>query len=210
MANFQLGTDQKVSYSVSGLDSKLAPAALPLGDTISVVSADLASATIVPDATPAAGMLASGFIFGASKLQANLLLTASALKADGTLDTSVAVATVLIDVVAGVGTGGAATSLSFVLGTAVPQNGNPGNPPVINSFSPASGPIGSNVTVSGLNFGAIQGVSSVTVGGAKAQVSAWSDTSITFAIPVASAIPADFIVTVNGMTSKAASFLVTA
>lgn len=84
MANTQLGDSQKIPYSyfLNDKDSNLVP--LAAGQTVSVVSSDTASATVVPDATPAAGSTASGFILGGAKLQAGVTVTFSALDVDGT------------------------------------------------------------------------------------------------------------------------------
>jgi len=112
MPNFQLGDTEKVAYALTALDADSNPATLAPGDTVSVVSSDVASATVVPDPTPVAGSLASGFIVGGSKL-GTITITASANKADGTLDLSV---TDAIDIV-----GGKASSLSLGLGAPVAQ-----------------------------------------------------------------------------------------
>ena len=113
MANFQLGDTEKAPYALTALDADSNPATLAAGDVVTVVSSDVASATVVPDATPAAGSLASGFILGGKKLQVGVTITASANKADGTLDLTVVD---LIDIV-----GGVATSLSLGLGAPVAQ-----------------------------------------------------------------------------------------
>ena len=207
MANFQLGDNQKVSYQVMGLDSNSAPASkLPAGDLLAVVSSDLASMTVVPDATPVAGSLGSGFIFGGSKLQTGVILTASANKADGSDDTAVAHAVQLFDIISGPGSGGIAASLNFVFGTPVLQA--PGAP-LISGFSPASGAIGDSVTVNGSNFGASQGKSTLTIGGITPVISSWSDTNIVFIVPAGTAVPATLILTVGGLTATATPFVVT-
>jgi len=108
--NFQLGDNEKVPYVMTALDANSAGVKLADGDVISVTSADPDIASVVPDATPAAGSLASGFIVGGKKL-GTVAISAAASKADGTLDTSVIDQ---IDVV-----GGAATSLSLSLGKPV-------------------------------------------------------------------------------------------
>ena len=55
--------------------------------------------------------------------------------------------------------------------------------PAITGFTPTSGPDGTVVTVSGSNFGASQGVGYVQLNGVTASPTAWSDSSITFAVP---------------------------
>ncbi|MHB1050397.1 MAG: IPT/TIG domain-containing protein [Bacteroidota bacterium] len=55
--------------------------------------------------------------------------------------------------------------------------------PEIVSFSPANGPAGSSVTITGLNFGSTQGSSIVRFGLTAAQVTEWSATEIVAIVP---------------------------
>src|SRR5437867_4644857 len=50
--------------------------------------------------------------------------------------------------------------------------------PSITSRAPASGPVGTSVTITGTNFGAAQGTSTVTFNGTTATPTSWSGTSI--------------------------------
>lgn len=113
MANFILADNQKVSYVVSALASNGFSGQLAAGNTVTVTSSDIASLTIVPDPTPAAGSLASGFLVAGNKLQNGVVVTATAFKPDGAIDMST---TSLIDIVAGT-----AVSLSISLGKPVLQ-----------------------------------------------------------------------------------------
>jgi IPT/TIG domain/Abnormal spindle-like microcephaly-assoc'd, ASPM-SPD-2-Hydin len=56
--------------------------------------------------------------------------------------------------------------------------------PNITSLNPTSGPVGTLVTIAGTNFGATQGISSVSFNGAATRPTTWSDTSITVPVPV--------------------------
>jgi hypothetical protein len=113
---FVLGDTQKVSYALNAVDADGNVAALPAGDTVSVVSADPTIAQVVPDASPAAGSVASGFILGQSKL-GTTQITATAIGSDGTTpDPSLSPAVQAIQTVAG-----AAASMGFTLGTPVSQ-----------------------------------------------------------------------------------------
>jgi len=112
MPNPQLGDTEKVPYSLTELDGASNPASPSPGDVISITSSDTASATVVPDATPVAGSIASGFIVGGKKLQVGVILTATVTHTDGT-KLSV---TDTIDIV-----GGVASSLSLGLGAPVSQ-----------------------------------------------------------------------------------------
>jgi hypothetical protein len=81
--------------------------------------------------------------------------------------------------------------------------------PAITSLTPASGPIGTSVTVAGTNFGATQGSSTVTFGGIPATAT-WSNTSIVAAVPSGVSLGAiPVVVTVPGAgTSNSATFTV--
>ena len=51
-------------------------------------------------------------------------------------------------------------------------------PPTMTSLSPTSGAVGTSVTITGTNFGATQGTSTVTFNGTTATPTSWSATSI--------------------------------
>jgi hypothetical protein len=95
-------------------------------------------------------------------------------------------------------------------GAANSNPGGGGNPlPSIASVSPASGAVGSSVTIAGTNFGATQGTSTVSFNGTAATPSSWSATSIVASVP-AGATTGNVVVTVGGVTSNGMSFTVTA
>src|SRR5258708_8259698 len=77
--------------------------------------------------------------------------------------------------------------------------------PMITALSPTSGLIGASVTVTGANFGASQGTSSVTFNGTTASVSAWSDSSITATVP-SGATTGNVIVSRSGLFSNGNGF----
>ena len=112
MPNFQLGDTEKVPYALTELDADSNPATADPSDVISVTSSDTASATVVADATPVAGSVASGFILGGAKLQTGVTITATVTHTDGS---SLTVSD-LIDIV-----GGKASSISLGLGAPVSQ-----------------------------------------------------------------------------------------
>jgi hypothetical protein len=79
--------------------------------------------------------------------------------------------------------------------------------PAITSLSPTSGIVGSSVTITGTNFGASQGTSTVTFAGAAASITSWSNTLIVAVVP-AGATTGNVVVTVNGATSAVVPFTV--
>jgi len=84
-------------------------------------------------------------------------------------------------------------------------------PPNITSLIPASGPVGTSVTIAGTNFGAPQGNSTVTFNGIVVTPGSWSTTGISVLVPTALATGnATVIVTVNNGASNGATFTVTA
>lgn len=72
--------------------------------------------------------------------------------------------------------------------------------PAITAFSPASGPVGSTVTITGLNFSATPAGNIVFIGGVKANVTAASTGSLTVTVP-AGAMYQPITVTTNGLTT---------
>src|SRR4029077_14125815 len=83
-----------------------------------------------------------------------------------------------------------------------------GSAPAIASLTPASGPVGSVVTIAGSNFGATKGTSTVTFNGTTAAPTSWLATSIVVPVP-AGATTGNVIVTVGGVASNAMTFTVT-
>jgi hypothetical protein len=84
-----------------------------------------------------------------------------------------------------------------------------GSGPTILSLSPTSGPVGTSVTIAGLNFGATQGTSTITFNGTAATPTSWSATSILAPVP-SGATNGNVVVTVSGVASNGVGFTVTA
>jgi len=82
-------------------------------------------------------------------------------------------------------------------------------PPNIATASPGTGPVGTSVTISGSNFGATQGSSTVTFNGTAASPTSWSDNSITVSVPTG-ATTGLIVLTVAGVASNGVNFTVTA
>jgi YD repeat-containing protein len=81
-------------------------------------------------------------------------------------------------------------------------------PPSITSLSPPSGPVGSPVTITGTNFGATQGSSTVTFNGTTATPTSWSPTSIAVSVPPG-ATTGNVVVQASGVNSNGVNFAVT-
>jgi IPT/TIG domain len=79
--------------------------------------------------------------------------------------------------------------------------------PVISALNPTFGGPGATVAVTGSNFGATQGSSTVTLNGTAQATSSWSDLTITFVVPSA-ALTGPVVVTVGGDASNAVTLSV--
>jgi hypothetical protein len=79
--------------------------------------------------------------------------------------------------------------------------------PNISSLSPPSGPIGTTVTIRGINFGAIQDGSIISFNGVNAFPTSWSNNTIVAPVPPY-ATTGPVVVTVNGVISNALTFTI--
>jgi len=93
-----------------------------------------------------------------------------------------------------------------VLASFKPANGA-GPTPTITSLSQTGGAVGVSITITGTNFGASQGTSTVTFNGTSATVSNWSATNIITSVP-AGATTGPVVVTVGGVQSNGITFTV--
>jgi len=93
-------------------------------------------------------------------------------------------------------TAGASTTVNIALGA-----------PVITALSPASGPVGASVTITGSAFGFTQGSSSLSFNGIAATPSSWSDTRIVAPVPTG-ATTGPVVVMVGGAASNGVTFTV--
>lgn len=116
----------------------------------------------------------------------------------------------LIDVEMGfeVWTGGQGLGISN-FSVSASAGGGGGTTPSITSVNPASGTSGSSVTISGSNFGSTQDSSTVNFGVNHANVTSWSNTSITATVPSLSPGAVSVSVTVSGTTSNSVDYTVT-
>lgn len=102
---------------------------------------------------------------------------------------------------------GAASGSVFVDQSGVTSNGKSfaiGQAPQITSVTPGASTIGGAVTLTGTNFGATQGSSSIRFGDRSATALAWSNTAITTVVPAGGA--GDVTVRVGGVMSNRLAF----
>ena len=166
------------SFTVTPAIGSLSPVAGPEGTTVEI----------------------TGTSFGASKGTSAVTFNGTSATATSWSDTSITVTVpanaTTGEVVVTVG-GEASNGVTFTVGT----------DPVISGLNPDSGPAGTTVAITGANFGASQGTSSVTFNGAEATPTDWSDTSITVTVP-ANATTGPVVVTVDGTASNGVTFSV--
>ena len=82
--------------------------------------------------------------------------------------------------------------------------------PAIGSMRPARGRVGATVTITGSGFGATQGSSSVTFGGARAAIASWSATQVVCRVPVGLCGVVPMVLATSGATaSRPTNFSVT-
>jgi hypothetical protein len=117
-----------------------------------------------------------------------------------------------VQATAGGATAAATMSASDLWGIAIAAfkaAGGPVSPaPNITTLTPATGAVGTAVTIAGSNFGATKGTSTVTFNGTVSTPSSWSATSIVVPVP-AGATTGNVVVTVGGVASNAKTFTVT-
>src|SRR5438477_11102778 len=101
----------------------------------------------------------------------------------------------------------AITTVGCGAGSSSPGGGGNPSPASITILNPTSGVVGTSVTISGANFGASQGTSTVTFNGIGATPTSWSAASIVAPVP-AGATTGNVVVTVGGVASNGVSFTV--
>jgi Glucodextranase, domain B/IPT/TIG domain len=105
---------------------------------------------------------------------------------------------------------GATTGNIVVTVSGVASNGTEFNvvtTPQIAGMSPTLGGVGTNVWISGSNFGSTQGSSTVSFNGVAATPASWSNTGLSVPVP-SGATTGNIVVTVGGVASNGATFTV--
>jgi hypothetical protein len=113
---------------------------------------------------------------------------------------------ILVPVPTGATTGNVVVSISGIVSNGITFTVT--LPPSITSLSPTSGMAGTSVTITGINFGATRGTSTVTFNGTPATPTSWSDPSIIVPVPNG-ATTGNVVVTVGGVASNGVNFTVT-
>jgi hypothetical protein len=177
--------------------------------TVGGVASNGATFTITPQITslsPTLGPIGSsvtiaGANFGSSQGSSTVTFGSAAASVASWSATSLVVA-----VPAGVSLG--TQSVVVTVGGFASAGSNFTVTPGITNLSPASGPIGTSVTITGTSFGSSQGSSTVAFGSTIAPPSSWGATSIVVAVP-AGASTGNVVVTVGAIASNGVNFTVT-
>ena len=114
--------------------------------------------------------------------------------------TSWTATSIVVPVPAGASTGNVVVTVSGLASNGVNFTFIP--TPSITSLSPASGPVGTSVTITGTNFGT---TGTVTFNGTTATPTSWTATSIVATVPTG-ATTGNVVVTVNGIASNGVNF----
>ena len=169
----------------------------------------VASSPTITSFTPSTGVVGAsvtitGTSFGASQGSSTIKFGSSAATVTSWSDAQI-IATVpslsagsyTISVTTSAGTVNSSTQYTVVVA------------PVISSFNPLSGGVGSFVTINGTAFGASQGTSTVKFGTTIAAVTSWSDTQITVNVPgLAAGSYTIYITTIGGTGSSSTQYTV--
>jgi hypothetical protein len=144
----------------------------------------------------------TGAYFGAMQGTSTVTFNGTAATPTSWSNTSI-----VVPVPAGATTGNIVVTVGGVASTGVNFTVNSASGPSITNLSPASGAVGTPVTITGSNFGATQGTSTVKFNGIAATPTSWSATSISVPVP-AGATTGNVVVTVSGVASNGLNFTV--
>lgn len=176
--------------------------ALSLAISLSSHAATPHIASLSPTSGPAgASVTIFGSNFGASQGTSTVKFSG---KAAGPA-TSWSAAKIVVKVPAGAQTGKVIVTVKGIQSNGVAFTVSP----KIAGLSPTSGPVGTSVTISGSDFGSLQGTSTVDFSGKSAGIAtSWSATKIVAKVPVG-AKTGKVVVTVKGFASNGLMFTVT-
>jgi YD repeat-containing protein len=170
------------------------------GVNFTVVSAPHISSISPTSGAAGASVTINGTNFGSTQGSASVLFNGTVAAISSWTSTKV-----ISSVPSGATTGNVVVNASGVNSNGVSFTVIPS--PVITGIAPNPGPIGVTVSVSGSNFGASQGSSTLTFNGTAATPTSWSPTSIVTTVP-AGATTGNVIITVAGGPSNGFPFTV--
>jgi hypothetical protein len=185
-------TSGNVTVTVNGLASNALPFTVVVAPSIT---------NVAPSSGPVGTAVSiSGANFGATKGTSTVSFNGTAAT-----PTTWSASSIVVPVPAGATTGNVIVTVAGLASNALPFTVVVA--PSITNVAPSSGPVGTAVTISGANFGAAQGASTITFNGSAATPTTWTATSIVVAVP-AGATTGNVIVTVAGLASNTLPFTV--
>jgi hypothetical protein len=185
-------TTGNVVVHAAGVDSN--------GQSFTVVPAPSISSLSPTSGAVGASVTVNGSNFGATQ-------GASTVKFNGTTATATSWSPASIAVTV---PSGATSGTVVVRASGVNSNGvsfTVAGTPNISSLSPTSGAPGTSVTITGTNFGATQGASTVKFNGTLATPTSWSSTTVRAPVPVG-ATSGNVVIHAGGVDSNGKSFTV--
>jgi len=162
-------------------------------------------ANLSPTSGPAGALVTiTGANFGATQ-------GSSTVQFNGTVatPTSWSATSIVVSVPTGATTGNVVVTVASLASNGVSFTVGGAAGPSITTLNPTSGLVGTSVTITGANFGATQGTSTVKFNGTVATPTSWSATSIVVLVP-AGATTGNVVVTAGGIASNGVSFTVQA
>ncbi|MCU1304992.1 MAG: repeat-associated core domain protein [Candidatus Sulfotelmatobacter sp.] len=180
-----------VTVTVAGQTSMASPSSVAMFTPTPVIN------TLAPTtATAGATVTISGSSFGATQGTSTISFSGTSAVASSWSDTSI-----VTTVPAAASSGAVVVAVNGVPSAGVTFTLTPS----ISTVTPNPGLAGSPVTITGNNFGATQGSSTITFNGTTAVVTNWSNTSITATVP-GNVTPGNVLVRVNGVPSNGIAF----
>ena len=170
-------------------------------------SGSVTSPPAITSINPTSGAIGSSVTITGTNLGASQGTSTVTFNGIAATPTSWTATSIVVPVPAGATTGNVAVTVGGVASNGVSFTvTSPG--PSITGLNPTSGLTGSSVTITGANFGATQGTSTVKFNGTTATPTSWTATSIVAPVP-AGATTGNVLVTVGGVISNGVNFTVT-
>jgi RHS repeat-associated protein len=178
--------------------------------TVGGVASNGVAFTVLPTPSittlsPTSGPVGTSVMITGTNFGSTPGMSAVAFNGTSTTPSSWGATSIVAPVPSGATTGNVVVTVNGISSAGVPFTVLP--TPSITTLSPASGAVGTSVTIMGTNFGAVQGMSTVTFNGTTAMPSSWSASSITAPVP-SGATSGNVVVTVGGVASNGSNFTV--